>query len=144
MTEQQTLLVDGGSVSTAPTKTVIYQYDTYQSYSGSHDYGNPTVVDTTASDGGSVGGSGNDIITVTDYTVNDNISTSSTSASGTYIVDTKYADETLQGTVNGPLQALTQYFYDGNTSLTAPPTRGDLTEQKVASSATSPYNFLVS
>jgi RHS repeat-associated protein len=139
----QTLLVDGGSLSTAPSTTVTYSYDTNQSYSGSHDYGNVTVVDTVASDGGSVGGSGHDLVQTTDYTVNDNITTSSTSATGTYIVDTAYQSATRSSSASGTIQALTQDYYDGNTSLTAAPTKGDVTQKSVAYSGTGPYNFLV-
>src|SRR5579885_840086 len=143
LTQQQTILVDGGSLSTAPTKTVTYSYDTNQSYSGAHDYGNLTVTDTVASDGGSVGGSGNDIVQTTAYTVNDNVTATATSATGTYIVDTPYQQATQSGTVGGTIQALTQDYYDGNTSLTAPPTIGEVTQQSVASSGSGPYTFLV-
>jgi RHS repeat-associated protein len=142
LTQQQTISVDGGSVSGAPTKTVTYSYDTNQSYSGSHDYGNLTVTDTTASNGGSVGGGGHDIVQTTDYTVNDNISTTATSATGTYIVDTPYQKATRSGSATGTIQALTQDYYDGNTSLTAAPTRGDVTQESVAYSGSGPYNYL--
>ena len=139
----QTLMADGGSLSTAPTTTVTYSYDTNQSYSATHDYGNVTVVDTVASDGGNVGGSGNDIVQTTDYTVNDNITTTATSATGTYIVNTAYQKATRSGSASGTIQALTQDYYDGNTSLTAAPTKGDVTQTSVAYSGAGPYNFLV-
>lgn len=139
----QTLLVDGGSLSSAPSTTISYAYDTGQSYSGSHDYGNVTEVDVVASDGGSVGGSGHAIVQTLDYTVNDNISTSATSATGTYIVDTPSQKVIHDGSASGPVEGLSQLFYDGATSLTAPPTVGEGWQEKVAVSPSGgSYTFL--
>lgn len=143
LASEQTLLVDGGSTSSAPSTTVTYSYDTGQSYSGSHDYGNVTVIDTVASDGGSVGGSGNDLVQTIDYTVNDAISTSETSASGVYLVNMPSQKALHSGSASGPIQGLSQLFYDGATSLTAPPTIGDVWRESVAASPNgSSYTFL--
>jgi YD repeat-containing protein len=90
-----------------------------------------------------VGGSGNDLVQTTDYTVNDNITTTSTSATGTYIVDTAYQQATRSGSATGTIQALTQSYYDGATSLTAAPPVGDVWKQAVAYSGTAPnFSFL--
>ena len=61
---------------------------------------------------------------------------------GAYIVDTAYQKATRSGSASGPIQALPQDYYDGNTSLTSPPTRGDLTQESVAYSGSGPYNYL--
>ncbi len=139
----QTLLVDGGSLSTAPSTTVTYSYDTGQSYSGSHDYGNVTVIDTVASDGGTVGGPGQDSVQTIDYTVNDSISAGATWASGVYIINTPSQKAIHSGSATGPIQQLTRLFYDGATSLTAPPTTGTVWQTSVAANSSgSSYTFL--
>jgi RHS repeat-associated protein len=142
-----TLLVEGGSTTTAPSVTTTYSYDTGQSYSGAHDYGNVTVTDTVANDGGSVGGSGNDLVTTTDYAVKDTVTTASgnvtaTSAQGTYLVSAPMQMATHSGSATGPIKALSQTFYDGFTTLGTLGTAGDAWEQSVAYSGSGPYNFL--
>ncbi len=68
---------DGSSASGVPDQTTTYSYDSY---------GRVTTSTTTSNNGGATG-SPTTLVTFTNYVYNDAISTSQTSATGTYLID---------------------------------------------------------
>jgi RHS repeat-associated protein len=101
MSQESDTTYDGSNASGVPLKTTVYQYDSY---------GRVTQATTTSNDGGATG-SPTTSVQLTTYLWNDAVTATSTSATGTYLID--FVAFSGVEDANGVPKVCTYTSYDG-------------------------------
>lgn len=121
-----------------PCKHEQYSYDTGQGYSSTYDFGNVTVDQISGNDL-----NGQVIVKMTDYAPNNNVYTTASSATGTYIVDAVWRKTVRDTSTTGAVHAYALNYFDNYTVVETMGKYGEVTQTKTAYQNTSgSYSYL--